>query len=458
MKENEIVPGFTLKDFEERLNNLLSIMDDNSLFILGSKKESYMSPNVKYPYRQDSNFYYLCGVSEPECYLVIRKNNESSQIKHEITLYVREKSKREFFHGVVNGVESLQKLFGNLIEVKPVKGFLRDLQGHVRNYNIIYHDPDFDEGLSDFIVKSGGGIEEFRGEKQRKKVIYPDSLVSMLRSRKSASEIAHIKKCASISAQAFTELMKKIRPGMSEAHVEAILEFECRIRGAQRLAYPPVIGSGDRANIIHYLTNNHLTQDGDLIRIDAAAEYYGYMNDITRTFPVNGKFTAPQRKVYEAVLDIQKKCIEYLKKHTTETITVHSYHDYSYRLIIESLSQHFNISKSKNELCQLADSVVYPHMVGHPTGMWIHEDIPTRDDKLGPGMIITCEPGIYFSNQVKEYIPNSLLHGIGVQIEDDILLTEDGIEVLSHETPKEVEEIEEIMARGRAQHPMYFSF
>ncbi|KAG2393378.1 hypothetical protein C9374_006909 [Naegleria lovaniensis] len=458
MKEDEIAPGFTLEEFKQRHRNLFNLMKENSVLILGSRKEYFMSPNVRYPYKQDSSFYYLSGVSEPDCFLVFKKTDSGNSI----TLYVREKSKKEFFHGVVNGVQSLQNLWGDYLQVKQVKAFVRDLQIIVKNFYTLYYDPDYDERLSQIIIESGGGMEFFKGPSQKFKIFYPENLIAMLRSIKSKAEIELTKRCAHISAQAFIELMKQIRPGMSEAHAEAILEFQCKIRGAQRLGYPPVVASGDRANIIHYLTNNHIMEDGDLIRIDGAAEYYGYMNDITRTFPVNGKFTPMQKKLYQAVLDIQKKCIDYLKKHLTETITINSFHEYSMCLTQDALAEHFNIGsgygKNTLEINQLIEEVLYPHMIGHATGMNIHEDVPGRDDKLGPGMIITCEPGIYFSKQVKSYIPNPQLHGLGVQIEDDILLTENGIEILSHETPKEIEEIESIMSMNSKTPPISFSF
>jgi len=459
ISQNEIVPGFTKQEFVDRIDKLVELMQDHSVFILGSREDYFMSPGVRYPYRQDSNFYYLTGVSEPECFLVIDKTEGGQK---QATLYVREKSNKEFFHGVVNGVGALKSIWEDSIQIKPMKQFLRDLQAQVKNHNIIYYDPKYDEELSNIILKFGGGPEAFKGENGKYKIFYPDALVSILRSIKSKAEIDITKKCAKISAAAFIEVMKKIRPGMSESHVEAILEFECKIRGAQRLGYPPVVASGNRATIIHYLTNNHIAEDGDLIRIDGAAEYYSYMNDITRTFPVNGKFSPIQKKVYQAVLDIQKKCIDYLKKHTTETITINSYHDYSVRLTHDVLAERFGfgLGFDKNTWLtkQIIEECIYPHMIGHPTGMNIHESVPSRDEKLGPGMIITCEPGLYFSEQAKASIRDASLWGIGAQVEDDILLTEDGIEILTHETPKEVEEIESIMQDGRKTSTIAYSF
>ena len=241
--------------------------------------------------------------------------------------------------------------------------------------------------------------------------------------------------------------MRSTKPGMSESHIEAILEFECRLRGGQRLAYPPVIASGNNANTMHYVQNTQILKDGDLLLIDAGCEYFQYPSDITRTWPINGKYSKVQHELYEAVLRVQKKCIENCKP----GINFIELQNIAIKSIGEELINLGICSSSTNEnhLNKMIGKL-YPHNIGHPLGQDIHEEEPNFNIKFQPGMVVTIEPGIYIPNDL-EGIPNEF-KGIGIRIEDNILITKEGNENLTFETPKEIEEIEKIISKKSEFH------
>eukprot|EP01027_Heterolobosea_sp_BB2_P011456 GEZU01016666.1.p2 GENE.GEZU01016666.1~~GEZU01016666.1.p2 ORF type:complete len:278 (-),score=79.12 GEZU01016666.1:90-923(-) len=273
-------------------------------------------------------------------------------------------------------------------------------------------------------------------------------MFNALRVIKSPSEIELMRKSAKISAEAFCEAMKMTRPGMTEAQIEAILEYQVRMRGALRIAYPPVIATGINGNTLHYIMNNQVLKDGDLLLVDAGGEYNMYSADITRTWPVNGKFTKAQREVYEAVLRVQKKVIELCEPGQS----LDSLHAHAVRLICAEL---INLGLCKGSVDQVIRndtySRYYPHSTGHFLGMDIHEDsgafMGYNRMPLVPGAIITVEPGIYIRHDDTS-VPEEY-RGINIRIEDDVLILpkdQGSHEVLTRHVPKDVDEIEELMA------------
>jgi Xaa-Pro aminopeptidase len=234
-----------------------------------------------------------------------------------------------------------------------------------------------------------------------------------------------------------TKAMKYTRPGLSEHELFAFIEFQCRKRGAQRLAYVPVIAGGHNSLILHYINNDCLLQDGDLVLVDAGAEYQCYATDITRTWPVNGKFTKAQLDVYNAVLDIQQKCILAIK----EGRSIQSLHHLAVQLTSEKLAS-LGIPP---HLCANENlKMFFPHNIGHYLGMDVH-DVSTVSNSmpLRRGMVVTVEPGLYFPVDNPDVPPQ--YRGIGVRIEDDVLVTPTGPEVLTHDVPKLPHLIEELM-------------
>jgi len=245
--------------------------------------------------------------------------------------------------------------------------------------------------------------------------------------------------------------MRCTKADLTEGHIEAIMEFECRLRGGQRLAYPPVVASGIAGNSMHYIYNNQILKSGDLLLVDAGCEYHLYPSDITRTWPVDGKFNEPQRLIYEAVLRVQKECI----RHYIPGASLQKLQDFSVKRLTEEM---VFIGLCKKEDANLVIQMIYPHNIGHPAGIDIHEDEPFYDTPFEENMVVTCEPGIYvpseaqFSLTSQGYQLRKMIKekfwGINVRIEDDIVVRKDtvlGPEVLTRQTIKEVEDIEKLM-------------
>jgi len=270
-----------------------------------------------------------------------------------------------------------------------------------------------------------------------------------MRLHKTAEEAEYMQTAGTIAAEAHVLAMKKVKPGMNEGQVEALMEAYMKDKGASGVAYNSIIGGGANATILHYVENNMPLKDGDLILIDAGAEYKGYASDITRTFPVNGKFTQAQREVYDVVLDVQEKCIEYTKTGNT----VKKRQEYSIELLTEGMVKLGLLKgKTKDLIKKKAYMKYYMHGVGHYLGLDVHDagryftDQTAKNSKpFAPGMVLTVEPGLYIPPDDKS--APAKYRGIGVRIEDDVLVTEEGNRNLTAKVPKDPNEIEALMQR-----------
>eukprot|EP00128_Syssomonas_multiformis_P017109 Colp12_sorted_trinity150504_noHs@16791 len=270
------------------------------------------------------------------------------------------------------------------------------------------------------------------------------NVVNRLRLLKDSEEVALMQRAANISAQAFVKAMQHTRAGVGEHELEALLEYEVRRHGCTRLAYKPVVASGINCNTLHYVFNDRLLRDGDLVLVDAGGEYQNYASDITRTFPVSGRFSEGQREVYEAVLRVQKTCIKLCT--TASNLSLNSLHNVCVNLLKEELCALGIVKAARFTTDALRETQKYfPHHLSHYLGSDTH-DTPTisRDEPLRPGMVVTMEPGLYLP--CVDSVPPKY-RGIGVRIEDDVLITEGAPVVLTAECPKEPEEIEAIMQR-----------
>ncbi|KAI7906567.1 peptidase M24, structural domain-containing protein [Cokeromyces recurvatus] len=258
-------------------------------------------------------------------------------------------------------------------------------------------------------------------------------VVHELRTIKSKSEIEAMKESGMISSKAFIEAMKWTKPGLTESQLWAKFEYETRVRGSSVLAYVPVIGGGPNALSMHYVRNDMELKDGDLVLVDCGGEYKGYASDITRTWPVNGKFSQPQKELYQAVLNVNKACIKLCRE--INNMSLHDIHSESVKLMKQELKNiGFNVNIWDIE------RVLYPHHVGHYLGLDVHDtyDID-RSRKLKENMVITIEPGLYvpFDDKFpKEY------QGIGIRIEDNVVIGKDEPYVLTASAPKEIVDIE----------------
>lgn len=442
LAEGQITPGANLQEYQTRRSRLIENLPSGALVLLPAAKHHYMSNDIPYEYRQNTDFAYMCGVQEPGTLMALYRDEKGKVIFH---LFMRPRSEHsELWDGPRTGVERANDFFGSdaassaddwakiVKELAKTKShiFLRDIETDVAEFG-----PMMREILEE-AKKEGRAIQktELKG------------IMCQMRLVKTAAEVEIMRASCKISAHAFADVMAITTPTMREHDLWANIDFACRRRGAQRLAYPPVVASGISCNTLHYVMNDSVVKDGDLILMDAGGEFFNYSSDITRTWPSNGKFTKGQKIVYEAVLRTQKKVIE------ASTVYASQSKDGSAD------------SKEPNSLARLqqiaSDSLgqelfdmgiedpkylakCYPHMIGHFLGMDVH-DVPAIGYHVPfrPGMIITVEPGLYMPNE--EWVPEHL-RGIGVRIEDDVLITADGPEVLTHEAPKEVDDLEKII-------------
>jgi Xaa-Pro aminopeptidase len=284
-------------------------------------------------------------------------------------------------------------------------------------------------------------------------IIDPTPIIGEMRLHKSNDEVDMMQTAATISAEAHILAMKKTKPGMNEFQVESLIESYMRDRGATGIAYNSIIGGGENATILHYVENNRPLKDGDLILIDAGAEYKGYAADITRTFPINGKFTQPQREVYDVVLDVQQQCIEATKTGNT----VKKRQELSIELLTEGMKKLGLLKGKTSDLIKKKEYMkYYMHGVGHYLGLDVHDagryfvDQQAKNSRpFAPGMVLTVEPGLYIPPDDKS--APAKYRGIGVRIEDDVLVTEDGNRNLTSKVPKDPDEIEALMNRSNGR-------
>jgi Xaa-Pro aminopeptidase len=264
--------------------------------------------------------------------------------------------------------------------------------------------------------------------------------IGEMRLFKSPEEVERLRIAGKISAKAHCEAMARCRAGMNEYQIEALLEFVFRNAGCERHGYPSIVASGHNATILHYIENNRVMQDGELLLIDAGGEYDYYTADITRTFPVNGKMSEPQRQIYDIVLQVQKECL----KMARPGATLASIHSFAVDALTDAMISLKFLNGDRKRLVEtLAYKKYYPHGTGHFLGMDVHDiglyQIDGQPRRLEPGMCFTVEPGFYVLHD-DATVPTQY-RGIGVRIEDDVLITPEGCEILTSDVPKDVGEM-----------------
>ncbi len=426
-----------------QLAEFMRRMDQKSVAIIPSAREATRSNDTAYRFRQDSDFLYLTGFEEPEAIAVIAPGRE-----HKFTMFLRPRDpEREIWDGRRAGLEGAKTEYGadesfSIVEF-DVK--LHDiLDGAEKLYYRLGVNPDLD----DTIIRQ---IARMRALNRKpihppQTIVDPATIVHEMRVLKSDEEIELMQRAADIAAEAHCEAMKAARAGMKEYEVEALIELIFKRRGAAAPAYTSIIGAGANATVLHYINNDGELRDGELLLIDAGAEYKGYASDITRTFPVNGKYTKPQRDIYDLVLKAQMACVELVRPGTThDQLKAHSIEVLTEGLVELGLLQ----GKPEDLIKEKKYEKFYMHGLGHMLGIDVHDVGRYYFDKesraLEPGVVMTVEPGLYIAPDAKD-VPAEYL-GIGVRIEDDVLCTANGPRVLTHKVPKQAEEIETLMAR-----------
>ncbi len=432
----------------EQLKKFIEAMDENSIAIIPAAHEVRRSYDTEFRFRQDSDFWYLTGFPEPDAIAVI-----NPRAKKPYTLYVRPRNvEMETWFGRRHGVDGAVKKFGadRAFSIDKFEdGLSKMLDGHETLYYRFGVDEKLDLQILGYL--SGQRVRRLKTAYPPHTIVDPTLIIGEMRLHKSAKEIALMQKAADIAGEAHILAMKKVEPGINEFQVESLMEAYMRDRGASGVAYNSIIGGGDNATILHYVENNMPLKDGDLILIDAGAEYEGYASDITRTFPVNGKYSQAQREVYDVVLDVQHQCIEYTKTGNT----VKKRQEFSIELLTEGMKMLGLLKGKTRDLIKKKSYMkYYMHGVGHYLGLDVHDagryfaDQKAKDSRgFAPGMVLTVEPGLYIPPDDKS--APAKYRGIGIRIEDDVLVTEDGNLNLTANVPKGAEEIEDLMRSGK---------
>ena len=430
-----------ITEFKNRRDNLLQKMDANSIAIIPAGVELTRSRDTEFPFRQDSDFLYLTGFLEPEAVLVL-----SPSAKNQSTLFCRNKDKiAEIWCGRRVGPERAQSdfLFDQTFPLSELKDTLLTL---VNGHSTLYYGQgtytEFDEKIWQLLNTLRGGPK--KGYKAPAVIKDVRNLVHEMRLFKSENEVELMRKAAVISVQAHIRAMQFSKSGAFEFQLEAELHHHYAMNGARYPAYGTIVGSGDNANILHYTENSGTLVDGDLVLIDSGCELEGYAADITRTFPVNGKFSAPQKQLYQLVLDAQIAAMSFYKPgFTLKQASVAATEVLTQGMIDLGLLEGELDELIKNE----AYKAFYMHGLGHWLGLDVHDVGDYKQDEkervFEPGMVLTVEPGIYVAQDAKA---PAQFKGIGVRIEDNILITHDGHENLTQSLPKTIAEIESLMA------------
>jgi Xaa-Pro aminopeptidase len=433
----------------EQLKRFMEQMDENSVAIIPAAHEARRSYDTEFKFRQDSDFWYLTGFPEPDAIAVITPG-----AKHQFSLYVRPRNpEMETWYGRRHGVDGAMKNFA-AHRAHPIDRFEADLGKLLNGYDKLYYrfavDRDLDQKILHYFTEQR--VRRLKTAYPPHTIIDPTPIIGEMRLHKTDAEIELMQRAATIAAEAHILAMKKVRPGMNEGQVESLMESYMRHEGASGVAYNSIIGGGENATILHYVENNMPLRDGDLLLVDAGAEYQGYASDITRTFPINGRYTQPQREVYDAVLEVQEECI----KATSVGQTVKGRHELSIELLTEKMKQLGLLKGNTKELIRKkAFMKYYMHGVGHYLGLDVHDagryflDQRAKNSKpFAPGMVLTVEPGLYIPPDDKS--APAKYRGIGVRIEDDVLVTADGNVNLTAAVPKNADEIEELMNNRQA--------
>ena len=443
----QIMTKISKQEFARRRKNLMAQMEPDSIAIVPAASEQTRNRDVDYPFRQDSDFYYLTGFAEPDGVLVLLPGRKHGQY----VLFCRDRDPAmELWNGYRAGPEGACEEYGadDAFPVNDIDDILPGLiEGRERVYYAMGRHAEFDRKVMQWVNVIRSKVRA--GAHPPGEFLDLDHLLHDLRLYKSAAEIRIMRKAGKISANAHVRAMQYCKPGLYEYQLEAEILHEFGRNGARSPAYSSIVGSGKNGCILHYIDNNEVIKDGDLVLIDAGCELEHYAADITRTFPVSGTFSKEQKALYELVLKSQIAAIKTIKpgNHWNQS------HDATVKVITKGLLE---LGLLKGTLSKLIESEAYKDFYMHRAGHWLGMDVhDVGDYKVGDawrvleeGMVMTVEPGIYVAPDNKSVAKK--WRGIGIRIEDDVVVTKDGCEVLTNDVPKTVKDIEALMQAGQA--------
>jgi len=433
-----------MTEFAQRRKALMQQIGPDGIVVLNAAPSVARNHYHEYPYRQNSDFYYLTGFNEPEAVMVLMPKRKGG----EFILFNRVRDReKEIWDGYRAGQEGARNIF-SADEAFPIHALEKKLPELLEGREKIHCALGACAAFDKIILNA---VNTIRGQ-ARSGMQAPLAFIDIrpaiheMRLMKSPAEMALMRKAAEISADGHTRAMQICQPGLYEYQLEAEITYEFQRQGARSHAYTPIIGSGANACTLHYISNDQIIKNGDLVLIDAGAEYHYYASDVTRTFPVNGRFTAEQRAIYEIVLAAQLAGIKAVKPGTSwnqiDNIVT--------KIITQGL---MDVGLLKGKLDDLIAKQAYFPFYMHRSGHWLGLDthdagrykVNDKWRKLEPNMVRTVEPGIYISANTPGVAKR--WHNIGIRIEDDVVVTQGGHDVLSRGVPKSIDEIEALMAK-----------
>ncbi|XP_020101540.1 probable Xaa-Pro aminopeptidase 3 isoform X1 [Ananas comosus] len=430
--EGEITPGITCDEYISRRKKILERLPEKSLAIIASAPVKMMTEVVPYPFRQDADYLYLTGCAQPggvavlseECGLCMFMPDSDP---HDVT-----------WQGQIAGAEAALEFF-KAEKAYPLSKMHKILPDMIGRATRVFHNartasPSYME------------LEAFNRALHNKQVKDVSLYIHELRWLKSTSELKLMRESASVACQSLLQTMLFSRTFPEESKLSAKVEYECKMRGAQRMAFNPVVGGGANGSIIHYSRNDQKIKAGELVLMDMGCELHGYVSDLTRTWSPFGSFSPAQEILYNLILETNKECIKLCRP----GVSIRQIHDYSVKMLRKGLKE-LSILRDENSLSY---HQLNPTSIGHYLGMDVH-DSPTIsiDRSLQPGVVITIEPGVYIPSSYNA--PDSF-RGIGIRIEDEVLITETGHEVLTASMPKEISHITSLLNNytGTAEAPV----
>ena len=431
-------------EYKQRREQLMAKIGQGTA-VFRSAPMAVMHNDVEYAYRQDSDFFYLTGFNEPEAVAVLAPHHE----EHRFVLFVRPKDlEKEVWSGYRVGVDTAKEKFG-ADEAYPIEELDEKLPQYLEKADRIYYHLGRDRAFNDKILRHWQRLMRTYPKRGAGPIAIEDPAPTLhpLRTVKSNAELALMQRAVELAVEAHEHARAIAKPGMYEYEIQAAMEHIFRSQGALGPSYPSIVASGANACILHYIENNRRLQEGDLLLIDAGCSVEYYNSDITRTFPISGRFSPEQRLLYELVLEAQLKAIDQVRPGNG----FQEVHNTAVRVLTEGLVE---LGLLQGEIDKLIEEETYKSFYMHRTSHWLGLDVHDvgvyqrgeDPEPLQPGQVLTVEPGLYISPyaEPKEGQPDidDRWRGIGIRIEDDVLVTSTGREVLTAAVPKLVEEVE----------------
>jgi Xaa-Pro aminopeptidase len=430
--------------FAARRKRLLEAMGPDAVALLIGARMVTRSADTHFPFRQDSDFWYLTGFDHPNAIAVLRGDGGP-----EYTLFVEPRDpEAETWTGYRPGVEGAQRDY-DADQAFPNDEFAKQLPELLaaakRVYHVLGRDPSLDARIAE--ICDGMRLRSRLGRVPPEAIVDPRSVVHEMRLRKDPGELDVMRRASAISEEGHREAARRAQPGAFEYELEAALEHAFRRRGARGPAYTTIVGSGANATVLHYVRNDQKLRAGELVLVDAGCELGGYASDVTRSYPIGGRFAGPGRAVYEVVLAAQQAALARCRPGAT----LPEVHDAAVRQLVEGMRELGLLEGSTDELvAKEAYRRFYMHQTSHWLGLDVHDVGAYRPGgaprPLEPGMVFTVEPGLYVAPSLEDVDPR--FRGIGVRIEDDVAITAEGCEVLTAAIPKAPEELEALVAEG----------